>query len=144
MVAIVSGNSLGLSLGSQATLGQRGQTGTAGQGRSGEQAYVNAATGNLVLQTRDELLLGRGPDTVSLRTYNSQGQLSDDNADNWAVGAFGQRMLLTGTAATAGSTLTRTDRDGAQAVYTWDAARNLYVSAAGPRALDTIAHDAGD
>ncbi|QGW82230.1 Ig-like domain repeat protein [Variovorax paradoxus] len=143
MVAIVSGNSLGLSLGSQATLGQRGQTGTAGQGRSGEQAYVNAATGNLVLQTRDELLLGRGPDTVSLRTYNSQGQLSDDNADNWAVGAFGQRMLLTGTVATAGSTLTRTDRDGAQAVYTWDAARNLYVSTAGAGAFDTIAHDAG-
>ncbi|MDP9933603.1 Ig-like domain repeat protein, partial [Variovorax paradoxus] len=143
MVAIVSGNSLGLSLSSLATLGQRGQVGMAGQGRSGEQAYVNAATGNLVLQTRDELLLGRGPDTVSLRTYNSQGLLSDDNADNWAVGAFGQRMLLTGTVATAGSTLTRTDRDGAQAVYTWDAARSLYVSTAGAGAFDTIAYDAG-
>ena len=143
MVAIVSGNSLGLSLSSLATLGQRGQVGMAGQGRSGEQAYVNAATGNLVLQTRDELLLGRGPDTVSLRTYNSQGLLSDDNGDNWTVGAFGQRMLLTGTVATAGSTLTRTDRDGAQAVYTWDAARSLYVSTAGAGAFDTIAQDAG-
>ncbi|MDP9933620.1 Ig-like domain repeat protein, partial [Variovorax paradoxus] len=143
MVAIVSGNSLGLSLSSLATLGQRGQVGMAGQGRSGEQAYVNAATGNLVLQTRDELLLGRGPDTVSVRTYNSQGLLSDDNADNWAVGAFGQRMLLTGTVATAGSTLTRTDRDGAQAVFTWDATQSRYSSPAGSGAFDTIAYDAG-
>ena len=143
MVAIVSGNSLGLSLSSLATLGQRGQLGTAGQGRSGEQAYVNVATGNLVLQTRDELLLGRGLDIASLRTYNSQGQFDDDNADNWAVGAFGQRMVLSGSVATAGSTLTRTDRDGAQAVYVWDVAKNLYVSTAGAGAFDTVAYDAG-
>ena len=62
MVAIVSGSSLGLSLGSLRTLGQQGVFGSAAQGRSGEQAYVNVATGNLVLQHRDELLSGRGLD----------------------------------------------------------------------------------
>ncbi|QSI29786.1 hypothetical protein GNX71_09405 [Variovorax sp. RKNM96] len=143
MVAIVSGNSLGLSLSSLTTLGQRGLVGSAGQGRNGELAYVNAATGNLVLQNRDELLLGRGPDVLSARTYNSQGLLDDDNADNWRVGAFGQKVVLTGSVATVGSTLTRTDRDGAQAVYTWDAATSRYVSSAGAGAFDTIAHDAG-
>lgn len=143
MVAIVSGNSLGLSLGSMATLGQRGVGGSLWQGRSGEQAYVNAATGNLVLQHQDDFLLGRGLDVASVRTYNSQGLLNDDNQDNWAVGAFGQRVSSTGTLGQAGSTVTRTDRDGAQAAYTWDASRALYVSSAGAGAFDTIAYDAG-
>ncbi|MDQ0086111.1 YD repeat-containing protein [Variovorax boronicumulans] len=143
MVAIVSGNSLGLSLTSLGTLGQRGQLGTAGQGRSGEQSFVNIANGNLVLQKRDDVLIGRGLDINTVRTYNSQGLLSDDNADNWTVGAFGQKIVLSGTVAVAGSTLARTDRDGAQAVYTWDAARGLYVSTDGAGAFDTIARDAG-
>jgi len=142
MVAIVSGNSLGLSLTSFATLGQRGVIGTAGQGRSGEQAFVNIATGNLILQDLDDRMQGRGLDIVTVRTYNSQGLLDDDNADNWAVGAFGQRVQLSGTVGTPGSTLTRTDRDGAQAVYTWDAASSCYVSMAGSGAMDTIACDA--
>ncbi|QSI28274.1 LysM peptidoglycan-binding domain-containing protein [Variovorax sp. RKNM96] len=144
MVAIVSGNSLGLSLGSLATLGQRGLIGTAGQGRNGEQSFVNIANGNLVLQDRDDVLLGRGLDISAVRTYNSQGLLTDDNGDNWNVGAFGQKVVLTsGSVGTAGSTLTRTDRDGAQAVYTWDATQNRYVSPAGAGAFDTIAYDSG-
>ncbi|MDQ0072702.1 YD repeat-containing protein [Variovorax boronicumulans] len=141
MVAIVSGNSLGLSLASLATLGQRGTQGAAGQGRNGEQAFVNIANGNLVLQDFDDKLVGRGLDIQAVRTYNSQGLLNDDNADNWVVGAYGQRVQLTGTVATAGSTLTRIDRDGASAVYTWDVARSLYVSSAGAGAFDTIAYD---
>ncbi|MDN6886457.1 hypothetical protein QMO14_22970, partial [Variovorax sp. CAN2819] len=116
--------------------------GTAGQGRSGEQAFVNIATGNLVLQDFDDRLEGRGIDIGAVRTYNSQGLLNDDNGDNWRMSAFGQQIQLTGTVATAGSTLARTDRDGAQAVYTWDSSRSLYVSTAGSGAFDTIAYDA--
>jgi YD repeat-containing protein len=144
MVAIVGGNSLGLSLSSLAVLGQRGQLGTSGQGRSGEQSFVNIANGNLVLQDRDDVLMGRGLDVNAVRTYNSQGLLTDDNGDNWSVGAFGQKVVLTsGTVGTAGSTLTRTDRDGTQALYTWDATQSRYVSPAGSGAFDTIAHDSG-
>jgi hypothetical protein len=40
MVAIVSGNSLGLSLTSLATLGDNGLNQLSGSGRSGEQAFV--------------------------------------------------------------------------------------------------------
>ena len=143
MVAIVSGNSLGLSLGSLAVLGQRGAQGAAGQGRSGEQAFVNAATGNLVLQNRDDLLVGRGLDVQSVRTYNSQGLLNDDNADNWRVGAFGQSVILTGVLGAAGSSLARVDRDGAQANYVWDASKSLYVSGDGAGAFDTIDYVGG-
>ncbi|RIX79080.1 putative adhesin [Acidovorax cavernicola] len=141
MVAIVSGNSLGLSLTSLATLGQRGTLGAAGQGRNGEQAFVNISNGNLVLQDFDDKLVGRGLDVNAVRTYNSLGLLNDDNGDNWMVGAYGQSAKLTGTVATAGSTVVRTDRDGAASTYTWDATRSLYVSSAGAGAFDTIAYD---
>lgn len=142
MVAIVSGNSLGLNLSSLAVLGASGRFGAAGQGRGTDSAYVNVANGNLILQSRDDLLVGRGLDVDSIRTYNSQGQLTDDNADNWLVGAFGQRIELNGAIGADGSTLTRTDWDGSRSVYAWDSARGLYVSTQGAGAFDTIAHDA--
>ena len=52
---------------------------TAGMGRSGEQAYVNIANGNLVLQMQDIQLAGRGLDLYALPTYNSLGTPSDDD-----------------------------------------------------------------
>jgi hypothetical protein len=68
MAAVVSGSSLGLVNTSLHVLGPQGGLGLASQGRAGERVYVNAATGNLVVQGRDELVLGRGPDVSLLRT----------------------------------------------------------------------------
>ncbi|WP_374428136.1 LysM peptidoglycan-binding domain-containing protein [Ideonella dechloratans] len=141
MVAIVSGNSLGLELTSLGVLGSQGAWGTAGQGADGEQVYVNAATGNLVIQRRDDFLASHGLNNEALRTYNSLGLLTDDNADNWSLGVYAQQMLLTGTVNTAGSTLTRTARDGSQSTYTWDATQGCYVSKQGGGAHDTITYD---
>jgi YD repeat-containing protein len=144
MVAIVSGNSLGLGSTSLSTLGRNGLLGTAGQGRSGEQAFVNVANGNLVLQDRDDYLVAHGVNLTALRTYNSQGKLNDDNADNWSMGAYAQQAKLTGTLNAAGSTITRTARDGSESVYSWDAARLAYVSTDGAGAYDTIKAVGGD
>lgn len=144
MVAIVSGNSLGLELTSLRTLGQQGSVGTAAHGRGGESVYVNAANGNLVLQDRDDLLVTRGPDVEVLRTYNSQGLLDDDNGDNWTDGVAPLPLLLSGTLNAAGSTLTRTDRDGSAAVYAWDSTRALYVTTEGDGAYDTLKYVAAD
>jgi YD repeat-containing protein len=146
MVAIVTGNALGLSLGSLATLGQRGASGSSTTGRNGEQAYVNAVTGNLVLQDRDELLVGRGLTAESLRTYNSRGLMTDDNGDNWSLGIHAQqlRLAVEGSYGQPGSAFIRTDRDGAEARYTYDALNNRYVTTEGGGAHDTIHHGEDD
>ena len=142
MVAIVSGNSLGLSLTSLATLGQQGVLGTAGQGRNGEQSYVNVFSGNLVLQDFDDRLESRGLDVAAIRTYNSQGTFGDDNGDNWTVGPASQRVqLASGTLGAAGSTVLRTAADGSQSLYTWNAAKGVYLGTDGSGAYDTIAVD---
>ena len=142
MVAIVSGNSLGLGLTSLATLGQRGVDGAAAQGRSGELIYVNSSNGNLVLQSQDDRLVGRGPDLAALRTYNSQGQFNDDNGDNWSNGFYNQQLQLQGVRNQPDSKLIRTGRDGAQAVYVYDAGSGRYTCSEGAGAHDSIGFDA--
>lgn len=144
MVAIVSGNSLGLGLTSLHTPGQQGLGGPAVRGRSGEAAYLNLSHGNFILQSRDEFLAGPGADFELTRTYNSRGLANDDNGDNWIVGTVRQPLVLTGAVNTAGSSIVRTARDGAAASYAFDAARGLYVTTAGEGAHDTIRFVASD
>src|SRR5215467_5332887 len=143
MAAIITGNNLGLTNSSLAVLGSQGALGSAQDGRSGESVYVDSVTGNLVLQNRDELLVGRGLDPALVRTYNSQGLLNDDNGDNWRLGVYKNVSGLTGTVNTAGSTMHRTDGDGADSVYTFDATRGLYVNTDGGGAFDTLSFNAG-
>ncbi len=141
MVAVVSGAGLGLANGSLNVLGPQGVVGQANQGRAGEGVYVNSATGNLVVQNRDEVVFGRGPDLGLLRTYNSQGLLNDDNGDNWRLGVYRRVYNLTGTVSTAGSTVTRVAEDGSESVYGFDAGLGKYVSHEGAGAYDTLSFD---
>src|SRR5712691_5710460 len=141
MVAIVSGAGLGLSNGSLNVLGPQGALGQANQGRAGEGVYVNAATGNLVVQNRDEVVIGRGLDLSLVRTYNSQGFLNDDNGDNWRLGVYRKVYNLTGTVNTAGSTITRIAEDGSESIYTYNAALGKYTSSDGAGAYDALAFD---
>ncbi|MEM8697268.1 MAG: hypothetical protein AAGE05_14700, partial [Pseudomonadota bacterium] len=150
MVAIVTGNGLGLENTSAFVLGSAGQLGQPGIGRTGHGAYVNAATGNLVLQNRDEILSARHGDIAIARTYNSQGLLTDDNGDNWLPGMTRHLVGTTATPGGTGSTITRVDWDGSETVFTRDASRDytaangdvhsVYVSGAGGGAYDTVEH----
>lgn len=141
MVAIVSGARLGLELSSLHTLGAAGVLGSAAEGRNQQSVAVNAATGNLVVQNRDDVLAARGDDALTLRTYNSRGLLDDDNGDNWSVGT--SCLTLTGTLNAAGSTLTRRAFDGSSAVYQFGAS-GAYVSTEGAGAYDTLTWIAGE
>ena len=126
MVAIVSGQNLGLGLGkvnglNDPALGQ-GQV-----GQNGQQVSINAATGNLVVQDQDTTLLDNGLDLGALRTYNSQGQFNTANGPSWAQGAAVKSVAVSGTLAADGSTVIRTDRDGSQTVYLWNDAAKSYL-----------------
>jgi YD repeat-containing protein len=138
MVATVSGAELGLVTGSLSVLGGQGQVGAANQGTAGDQVYVNSATGNLVIQRADEILKGLGPDIGLVRTYNSLGQMTDDNGDNWRLGFSRKVYLLTGTVNSAGSSITRVAEDGAEVVFTYDATQGVYLDKKGGGAFDTL------
>ena len=133
MVAIVSGTGLGLF---NTSASNNLIVGNANTGRSGEQVYVNSATGNLVVRDQDERLAALGLDLALVRTYNSQGLIDGDNNDNWRIG-FYRRVSLNGTANATGSTVTKTFGDGAEVVYTFDGTK--YVSSDGDGAHDTLA-----
>jgi YD repeat-containing protein len=142
MVAIVSGNSLGLSLTSSAT-GQNLLTGSAALGRQGQNVYVNSANGNLVLQHNDDYLSSTGIDVFAVRTYNSQGTFDGDgNDDNWRLGFFRSLDSLTGTLNTNGSAIIRTDADGARTIYRYNSSSAAYINTEGSGAHDTLTYDA--
>jgi len=113
MVAIFTGLGSGLERGSGSVLGGSGLLGSATLGRAGENLFLNAATGNLVINNQDEFLVGMGPDASVSRTYNSLGNFSDENADNWRQSTDRNVYGFTGTLNQAGSSLHRVGADGA-------------------------------
>jgi YD repeat-containing protein len=139
MVAAITGNGLGLGNTSLTQLGQS-QGGSPTLGQAANSSYVNAATGNLVLQSDDEGLLFDGLPLNVLRTYNSLGQLNGN--DGWTYGFSRHVNGLTGTLNTAGSTITRTDDDGSSVVYTYNATLGVYTSTDQSGALDTLSWNA--
>jgi YD repeat-containing protein len=142
MAAIISGNSLGISNSSLFILGSQGLFGNSQTGRSGENLYVDIATGNVVLQTRDDLLIDHSTALATVRTYNEQGTVDNGVGRQFQFGFFKQVTNLTGTVNTAGSTVTRMDGDGATFLFTYNTARGVYVSTDGSGAFDTISFNA--
>jgi len=141
MVAIVSGNSLGLNLTSKGVQGGDGVQGDPNAGNGAEQVYVNAATGNLVLQQVQDELVAAGLDVPSVLTYNSLGALQDDNKDNFTLGAtvgVAQMAVASGTINATGRALRRIAFDGSQQTFTWDASKSRYVCINGTGAFDTV------
>lgn len=141
MAAIVAGHGLGLFNTSANTLGGGGSLGLGLLGQAGGRSFVNAATGNLILQFRDEQLAGRGLDLLHLRTYNSRGAWNDGDADGWRWDGERSVRFVGAAPNQADTSIVRTDGDGNESTYLWDSARNKYVSNAGGGAHDTLEFD---
>jgi len=148
MVAIVTGNGLGLERSSGQVLGSKGQLGDASFGTQGENVTVNAATGNLVIERTDEIVIGQGPDSVIHSVYNSLGSYNglgaNGTAGAWQLSVQRHLTALPATPNSANSTITLSDWDGSDVVYTYDASRTAYVSTEGPGAYDTITYRTSD
>ena len=140
MVAIVTGSGLGLFNSSLSALGEQGRVGDASLGQGNENFYVNASTGNLSVRNRDEFIASQGLDTSLIRTYNSQGLLDDDNGDNWRFN-IAYLKELSGSANSAGSSITRIGGDGSETLYSYDVAKGLYTSTDGSGAHDTLSYN---
>jgi len=143
MVAIFTGLGAGAERGSGNVLGRSGLLGGASLGRSAEQVLLNAATGNLMIQQKDEMLVGMGLDASVARTYNSLGDLSDENGDNWRQSTDRRVYGLTGSQNALNSTIKRVSADGSEITYTWDTTKNAYVGKDGSGAYDTLTWNAG-
>jgi YD repeat-containing protein len=126
MVAVITGQNLGLGFGKVNNLSDQGLS-QSQVGQNGQNVYVNAADGNLVIQNQDAVLVDNGLDLGVLRTYNSQGQFSDANGANWMTGPAAKSVTVSGTLGAEGSTVTRTDEDGSQSTYSWNSADQEYV-----------------
>ncbi|MBD1584824.1 RHS repeat protein [Pseudoalteromonas sp. S16_S37] len=134
MGAIISGEGLGLFNNHTSLLNQNNRS-TLGQ--ASENIFVNAATGNLVLQHQDEQVKGLGLGLGVLRTYNSLGHFDGDNNDQWRLG-FLKTISLEGARNQAGSVVTRVTADGFAQRFNYDAAKGEYVSTQGSGAHDTL------
>ena len=143
MTVVTTGASLGLFNSSANVLGAAGMLGQGWLGQALQRSYVNAVTGNLVLQAQDEQLSGRGADLFQLRTYNSLGQLNDGDGDGWRWDGERSVVFAAGTnkeGPGVGGSVTRTGSDGHVTTYTWDGSK--YVSTDGDGAHDTVRYEA--
>lgn len=143
MVGIISGDFFGLTGNSLAGLGQRGLLGAASEGNASQQAYVNVATGNLVLQGQDDFLASRGAGIGVVRTYNSLGTYDNENSDAWWRNGYHRLINQTGTVNQAGSSIQRLAADGSILTYTYDAESQHYLAATGSGQFDSLSYDAG-
>lgn len=130
MASVIAGSGLGLFNSLSA-----GTAGSIAMGQGREQVYLNAATGNLVLQNVDETLQGKGVAFGLVRTYNSASGNDGDNKDQWRMGHISS-VVLEGTANTAGSRVRRVNGDGFEQVFDWSGTK--YISKTGGAAYDTL------
>ncbi|WP_010545504.1 RHS repeat protein, partial [Sphingomonas elodea] len=142
MVAIFTGAGTGFERGSGSMLGALGLLGGASLGRGSEQLFFNAANGNLLISHRDEYLVGRGPDVGITRTYNSLGNFTDENGDNWRQSTDRRVFGLSGSVNSAGSSVKRRSADGSEISYGWNG--SAYVATDGAGAYDTLVYSGGN
>ena len=142
MTSIFVGSGLGLYGSSVTQTNGYGAAGNSRVGQGRDQTYVNAGTGNLVVQDPDAFIAAIGLDDALTRTYNSRGTLGYNN-DNWQF-SFERSLSLPLLPNTLHGNITRTTADGNGEVFVWNASWNggagAWVSKDGSGAYDTITY----
>ncbi|MGH3582662.1 MAG: hypothetical protein ACRDUB_13825, partial [Mycobacterium sp.] len=133
---MIAGSGLGLFNSTLSQFNGLGAWGRAGIGSGTDRVYVNASTGNLVIQSQDDYLAALGLDSSLVRTYNSLGLQDDDNGDNWRMSVAGK--LLNVPVGTAKTDIIRVNGDGERATFVYDTGTSRWVSFDGAGAHDTI------
>src|SRR3954466_3086410 len=132
MVAVVTGNGIGLLDTSINTIGAAGVLGQSSLGQGNTRATINVVNGNLILQAQDATLAGCGTDLGATRTYNSLAAPGDAPMDGWRW-CYDQSIRFQGPGApahpVAGAEVVRTNGDGCAPTFAWDAGRGVFVSA---------------
>lgn len=131
MAQIFTGAGLGLRGSSQAQLGSYGPKGVASLGQGGSSLYINAANGNVVLKQSDGFLADFGTSFDLSQTYNSREQRA------WRFNTD-TRLAFEGRANTTGSVVTRTDEDGHNSRFIYDAQQHAYLAEDGSTARLTF------
>lgn len=134
MVAVIGGAGLGAD-GTRANF----KSGSWALGHDGGQLAVNLANGNLLLQRRDEWLVGGGPEVAVSRVYNSQASLYDSKP--WLFGFERSVTLVAGVINTAGSVMARKGTDGYLQCLSFDEDAGCYRGAAGDGLVDRLTVD---
>lgn len=119
MTQTITGTGLG-TYGSSIGL-EGGPKGNAVLGQGGESAYVNAASGNLILRQSDGFLADIGFGFDLFQTYNSRGE----RGGSWCFNV-NSRVELTGTANKENSYVIRVSEDGHRSRFSWNAAKKSY------------------
>ncbi|WP_029920453.1 toxin glutamine deamidase domain-containing protein [Nevskia soli] len=138
MTSIIVGSGLGL-LGSSAT--QQNGYGTPGNSKIGQgntSAYVNGATGNLVVQSQDEFLAAVGLNDPVVATYNSLGT-EGYNSDHWQF-SFERSLTLGLLPKSLHGAITRTTADGDVENFTWNGTLQLWQAQNGTGTYDTLTY----
>lgn len=121
MTQIFTGSGLGTH-NSSLGLGSYGPKGVAALGQGGESVYVNAASGNLVIQQADGFLADSGFGINLLQTYNSRGEINSC----WRFNVQ-SKIETQGKANTAGSSIIRTGEDGHRCIFRYDSTKKMYL-----------------
>lgn len=138
MAVIVGGNETGL-LNTSFAFSNRNDRTSQGDAGHGEQLYVNASNGNLVIQHQDVFLPSLGDDFVLARTYNARGRIDDPAKPNDGEWRFSTNIRLYVKYSGAQKYFEVEFGDGSIFDYRINPSTGLYVSTDGAGAFETIA-----
>ncbi|HEX6266690.1 MAG TPA: DUF6531 domain-containing protein, partial [Burkholderiales bacterium] len=135
MATIVGGFDTGLGDTSLFLLDRNDRTRSGVEGH-GQDFFVNASNGNLILRQVDAFLPSQGEDSWVVRTYNSRGTWNGNVGQGWAI----QTIALELSQIT-NNQITLVNGDTSRFLFSATGTAGVYRSVDGAGAYETITHN---